>query len=126
MPKRILKYEHYSEPLLPWPKWLKRIINSAWMAFVIVFAALVSGVLGYHTIAGLNWVDSILEASMILGGMGAIAPMTSDTAKLFASAYALISGFIVVTTTGIILAPFLHRLMHHFHGPHQPHDGTDK
>ncbi len=126
MPKRLLKYEHYSDPLLPQEKWLRRILNSAWMAFAIVSIALVGGVFGYHTIAGLNWVDSILEASMILGGMGAITPMPSDAAKLFASAYALMSGFIIVTTTGIILAPFLHRLMHHFHGPHPPHDGTNK
>lgn len=122
MPKRLLKYEHYSDPVLPRAKWLRRICNSAWLAFIIVSIALVGGVCGYHLIAGLGWVDSILEASMILGGMGAIAPMTTDAAKLFASFYALLSGLIIVSTTGIILAPFLHRLMHHFHGPNQPHD----
>ncbi len=59
--------------------------------------------------------DALLEASMILGGMGAVAPMQTDAIKLFASFYALMSGLIIVTSTGIFLTPFLHRLLHHFH-----------
>ena len=86
-----------------------------WLAAIVVTVALLIGVLGYHGLGGLSWVDSILEASMILGGMGAIAPMHNDAVKLFASGYALLSGLVVLSTTGIIMAPWLHRLLHHFH-----------
>jgi hypothetical protein len=103
MPKRILHFEHHSAPVLPYAQWMKRVFHSAWLALIIVVIALAGGIVCYNQIAGLSWVDSILEASMILGGMGAVAPMTSDAAKLFASAYALISGLIVITTTGISL-----------------------
>jgi hypothetical protein len=113
----MLKYEHHSDPLLPPAQWLARILNSAWLAFMIVAVVFMAGVMGYHYIANLAWVDAILETSMILGGMGAIAPMPNDAAKLFASAFAMLSGLVIVTTTGIILSPFLHRLMHHFHAP---------
>ncbi|MDE2030604.1 MAG: hypothetical protein KGI97_08605, partial [Alphaproteobacteria bacterium] len=74
---------------------------------------LAGGILGYHFLGRLKWIDAILEASMILGGMGSIAPRKNDAVKLFASAYALFSGFVAVGTTGILLAPWVHRLLHY-------------
>ncbi len=126
MPKRLLKFEHKTEAVLPQRQWLLRIANTAWLAFFIIATALAAGVIGYHFIAGLKWVDAILEASMILGGMGAVSPMPDDASKLFASAYALFSGLILISVTGVVLAPFLHRMMHHFHGPNQSNDGTKR
>jgi hypothetical protein len=115
MSRRLIKYEHKSEPVLPRHLWIKRILNTLWLALFVIAASLGIGITGYHFISGLPWVDAILEASMILGGMGAVAPMATDSAKLFASAYALMSGLVIITTTGLLLAPFLHRMMHRFH-----------
>ena len=73
------------------------------------------GVLGYHFIAGLEWVDSLLNAAMILTGMGPVNTLNSDAAKVFASAYALFSGVVFITATGILLSPMFHRVLHRFH-----------
>jgi hypothetical protein len=73
------------------------------------------GILGYHFIAGFNWVDSLLNAAMILTGMGPVGTLNSDAAKLFASAYALFSGVVFITATGILLTPIFHRVLHRFH-----------
>ena len=73
------------------------------------------GILGYHFIAGLRWVDSLLDAAMILSGMGPVSPLPSDAAKVFASAYALFSGLILIGATGIVLSPVFHRVLHRFH-----------
>ncbi len=73
------------------------------------------GLLGYHFIAGFNWVDSLLNAAMILTGMGPVGTLNSDAAKVFASAYALFSGLIFISATGILLAPIFHRVLHRFH-----------
>jgi hypothetical protein len=81
----------------------------------VVFSALFVGVLGYHATARLGWVDSILNASMILTGMGPVDPMNTTTAKLFASAYALFSGIVFLSAMGILLAPVFHRIIHKFH-----------
>lgn len=110
-----MPYEHYSQPLLPFHKWLKRVGKSFVLAGSFVAIALGIGIMGYHNLGGLSWIDSILEASMILGGMGAVAPMTSNAVKLFASAYALFSGLVVVSTIGVLLAPWLHRMLHKMH-----------
>lgn len=110
-----MHFEHYSEPVLPFEQWLGRIAQSIWMAVLVVACALGIGILGYHHLGDLNWIDATLEASMILGGMGPVATMTNDMVKLFASAYALLSGLVILSTMGILLAPWLHRMLHHMH-----------
>jgi len=89
-----------------------RVMRSFGLASLLAGSTLIAGILGYHLLGHLPWIDAILEASMILGGMGAVAPMANDAVKLFASAYALFSGLVVITTIGILMAPWLHRMMH--------------
>jgi hypothetical protein len=88
---------------------------SVLMAGILIVAALFVGIIGYHRIAGFDWVDSLLEASMILGGMGLVNPLATTEAKLFASAYALFSGLVFIAVMGIVLAPVTHRMLHKFH-----------
>ncbi len=108
-------FEKKGEKLLPWPRFFGRMALSGLLAFGIVSAALAIGVAGYHSIARLRWIDAILNASMILTGMGPVDPMTSTAAKLFASAYALFSGVVFLSAVGIVLAPVFHRILHAFH-----------
>ncbi len=81
----------------------------------IVATALMIGVLGYHCIARLTWIDAVMNASMILTGMGPVATMTDTPSKLFASAYALFSGVVFLSAVGIVLSPVFHRILHKFH-----------
>lgn len=108
-------FEHKSQKPIPFPRFLKRVALSLLLMFLILSVALGIGVVGYHGLAGLAWVDALLNASMILTGMGPIAPMTTTPSKLFASAYALFSGVIFLTSIGILLAPIFHRILHKFH-----------
>jgi hypothetical protein len=84
-------------------------------ASTLLILALGIGVLGYHHIARLSWIDAVLNASMILTGMGPVAVLTTDASKLFASVYALFSGIVFLTATGIVLGPVVHRVLHRFH-----------
>ena len=81
----------------------------------LIFGSLFLGVLGYHAIVGLGWVDSILNASFILTGMGPVDPMKTTAAKLYASGYALFSGVVFFSAIGVLLTPAVHRVLHHFH-----------
>ena len=101
--------------LLPLPRFVGRLARIFLLALGIISAALILGVLGYHWIAKLAWVDSLLNASMILTGMGPVDPMRTTSAKLFAAVYALLSGVVFLSSMGIVLAPVFHRLMHWFH-----------
>ena len=88
---------------------------SAALAGALIAFSLGLGMAGYHWIAGLGWVDALLNAAMILTGMGPVDPMRTTAAKLFASAYAIFSGVAFLTSVGVLLAPLAHRFLHHFH-----------
>jgi hypothetical protein len=93
----------------------RRFLFALALAGCLIACSLGVGILGYHVFAGLNWVDSLLNAAMILTGMGPVDVLKSDTAKLFASAYALFSGLVFISATGILLSPMFHRVLHRFH-----------
>jgi hypothetical protein len=111
----MLRFERKHERLAPLRVFVRRILWSLLFAGCTVAVALLLGIAGYRWIAGFGWVDSLLEASMILGGMGPINPLNSNGAKLFASAYALFSGLVFIAIMGVVLAPIIHRIMHSFH-----------
>ncbi len=108
-------FEKKHQKLVPVEVFLKRMAAHITLVILLIFGALSIGVVGYHWLAGLSWVDSLLNASMILGGMGEIDPLTNTTAKIFASVYALFSGLVFIVILGIFLAPIMHRILHSFH-----------
>ena len=108
-------FEKRHEKLAPVSVFVGRIIASIAIAGVLVLVALFIGIAGYHWLGGFDWINSLLEASMILGGMGPVNPVTSTGAKIFASAYALFSGLVFIAVLGIVLAPITHRMLHKFH-----------
>jgi hypothetical protein len=91
------------------------MLGAVGLALGLILVSLIVGIAGYHLLAGLNFIDSLLEASMILGGMGPVHELHSDGAKVFASIYALYSGLLVLALMGIVLSPVVHRVMHKFH-----------
>jgi len=108
-------FESRQAPLAPRHVFLGRFLKFLGFALGVVVIALAIGVLGYHHFAGFTWVDSLLNASMILGGMGPVGELSTDAAKLFASAYAIFSGLVFISVMGIVLAPIAHRSLHMFH-----------
>jgi hypothetical protein len=109
------EYERRGDKLAPRLIFVQRLLGSMGIALCVIAISLVLGLAGYHFIAGFSWIDSLLEASMILGGMGPIKELHSDGAKIFASIYALFSGLVVLALMGIMLSPVVHRVMHSFH-----------
>jgi len=108
-------YEHRKQKLLTPRQFAQRVLRHVGLAAVAVAIALAIGVIGYHLLAGLGWIDALLNAAMILGGMGPINGLPNDASKIFAALYALFSGLVFIAILGVILAPFLHRLAHRMH-----------
>lgn len=96
-------------------KFARRVGAHAIVALAIISFGLGIGVIGYHFLAHLDWIDSLLNASMILGGMGPVNPLETPVAKLFASFYALFSGLVFIGVASVLVAPFAHRVLHRFH-----------
>ena len=112
-------YERKEQKVAPASVFMRRIAIHILMAVFLSVIVLFIGIAGYHWIAGLGWADSLLEASMILGGMGPVNPVTTTGAKIFASGYALFSGLVFIAIIGIVLAPVVHRMLHTFHADEQ-------
>ena len=110
-----LTYEHKSEPLLAREKYLRRVLYHFLAAFGILGLSLFIGVAGYRFTEDLSWIDSLLNASMILGGMGPVDVIRTTAGKLFASLYSLFSGIVFLVAAGLIVAPVAHRIMHKLH-----------
>lgn len=108
-------YEHRTQPLLPRRKFLRRLAKHGLVATGVVAVSLGLGILGYHFVAGLSWVDALLNASMILTGEGPVDAMRTQAAKLFASLYSLFAGVVFLAIAGILMAPVAHRLLHRLH-----------
>ncbi|HEY8734654.1 MAG TPA: hypothetical protein VIL90_08825 [Puia sp.] len=109
--------ESKHEPLAPINVFRRRIFKSLLFGILVLFVCLMIGVFGYHYTAGIGWLDSLHNASMILSGMGPVVEIKTDLGKWFSSFYALFSGVIFITNIGIILAPAIHRFFHRLHVP---------
>ena len=87
------------------------------MAVGLIGFSLGIGIVGYHTLGGLAWEDALVESSMLMGGQGPVygQSLTTVTAKIFSSAYALFCGIVLIALFGIILSPIFHSIMHRLH-----------
>jgi hypothetical protein len=110
-----MKYEHRKHALLPKQHFYLRVASHAGIAGILISLSLGIGVLGYHYCAQLPLLDALLNASMILGGMGPIDRIETVSGKIFASFYALFSGLMLIAIVGILIAPVIHRFLHKFH-----------
>jgi hypothetical protein len=108
-------FESRHQRVIPARHFVRRMLWSVALSAVIAAVALAIGILGYRELAGLAWIDALHNASMILGGMGPVAEMKTDAAKLFSSAYALFCGLVFIGIVAVTLAPVLHRVLHRFH-----------
>ena len=108
-------YEKKTQPLASKRIFFIRLGRNIFLMLLLIIFSLAVGVLGYHYLAGANWVDAFHNASMILSGMGPVITIESETGKIFSSFYALFSGLVFVTNTGVLLAPVIHRIMHRIH-----------
>ena len=110
-----MEYEKSDEPLLPRSSYYWRVFGSFGATLIIVLFSLALGSVGYAYFGELSWDDALLNAAMILTGMGPVDRMTTTAGKLFATFYALYSGIAFLSMMAIVMAPVLHRFLHRFH-----------
>ncbi len=110
-----MKLENRTQKLAPLRHFVLRLLRYTSFAFALIIFSVGIGTLGYHHFAQLDWLDSFHMASMILTGMGPVAEMKTENAKIFSSFYALYSGITFLSITAVFFAPIVHRLLHILH-----------
>ena len=107
-------YERRGQPMLTRAQFAVRLARHGLLASGMVALSLLLGAAGYHWSEGLPWLDSVLNASMLLSGMGPLHNPVTVAGKVFATCYALFSGLVFLAITAVLLAPVIHRVVHHF------------
>jgi hypothetical protein len=109
-------YEARHAPLASRRRFIRRIVTHVVIVTAVIALSLGVGIGGYRYFEGMDWIDAYLNAAMLLGGMGPVGPeLRTRGGKLFAGAYALYAGMVVLVAAGILMAPVFHRVMHRFH-----------
>lgn len=110
-----MAFERRHQPLLSRREFAWRYLRWGAVAAAVLLVSLAVGICGYHFLESLSWIDSLLNASMILGGMGPVNALKTSAGKIFASLYALYSGLALISLAGMLLTPAVHRFLHRFH-----------
>ena len=106
---------HRYRPLPPRDVYMMRLARSTGLALGMLGLSLGIGMVGYRGFEGLSWLDSFLNASMILAGMGPANELHTSGGKVFAGCYAIFSGVVFLSAMGVVIAPVFHRFLHKFH-----------
>jgi len=110
-----MKFETRRQQLASPEVFRHRLLRSFAVGSLMVAVSLAVGMVGYGVLESLGPLDSFLNASMILSGMGPLHNPKTDAGKVFAGIYALYSGFAVLVIAGVTFAPAIHRVLHRFH-----------
>jgi hypothetical protein len=94
---------------------VRHLLRNVLLIAVFVAISLTLGASGYHWLVGLAWLDAYLNASMILTGMGPLAPLGTSGAKVFGIFYSLFSALAFLTVAAVLFGPLAHRMLHRFH-----------
>ena len=108
-------FERRTSPLLSRSHFARRLARFGLATLLLISGSLAIGMVGYHALEGLGWVDAFLDASMLLGGMGPVHPPVTTAGKVFAGMYALYCGLVFLVVAGLLAAPMFHRILHRFH-----------
>ena len=110
----VLHFEHKRQPLASRKLFAKRLAGSFALSLGLILLSLFGGMAGYHHFEGMPWIDSFVNAAMILSGMGPVGNLQTWSGKAFAGMYALYSGLVLILAMGIVIAPIVHRVLHRF------------
>ena len=76
-----MAFERRYQPLLSRREFVWRYVRWITVALIILTVSLAAGVCGYHFLEGIPWIDSLLNASMILGGMGPVDTLKTKAGR---------------------------------------------
>lgn len=83
------------------------IVRNTFIMVGMITVSMVIGTFGYRLTGGFSWMDSFLNAAMILTGMGLVHDPAGNGGKLFSALFALYSGIIFLSAVAIFIFPVL-------------------
>lgn len=108
-------YESKHKPLVSVQKFRKRLFFHLLLALFIVVITLVVGVLGHMYFDDMALGSALIASITLAGGLGLTILPETTSGQLFASLYGILSGYVYIATSSIVIAPIAHRILHKLH-----------
>lgn len=108
-------FEHYKQPLISQQGFILRMLSCVGISLIVLSLTSITGILAFHYLEGLAWIDAFLNSVLIMTGLGTVSIINTAAGKIFTSIYAIYSSIAFFGVIVILVAPILHRLLHHFH-----------
>jgi hypothetical protein len=75
-----------------------------------IVLVMVIGIVGFHQLEGMDWVNALYFESMLATGQGPPLALTTDSGKIFASVMGFVSVGAVFTSLVVTLVPIISQL----------------
>ena len=108
-------FEHHQQPLLAPNAFLQRVFRCTGAAILLLTSSIFVGAAVYHYVEGLPWVNAVMNAIMIMTGLGLVDTLHTTEGKIFTCFYAILTAVVFYIILAIIFAPLIHRFLHAFH-----------
>lgn len=108
-------FEHYKQPLISQQGFILRMLRCVGTSLIVLSATVGTGTLAFHFLENLAGIDAFLNSVLIMTGLGTVSIINTTAGKIFTSIYAIYSSIAFFAVIVILVAPILHRLLHHFH-----------
>ena len=113
--KLFMAFEHHQEPVVSRQIFLQRVFECFCLAFLLLAVSIFAGAAVYHFTEGLSWLESTMNAVMIMTGLGLVDTLHSTASKVFTCFYSIVTAIVFYMVLAIIFAPLIHRFLHKFH-----------
>jgi len=118
-------FEHHKQALASKDVFIKRVARCVWVAGLLLASTISVGTLVYRYVENLSWVNAVMNAVMVMTGLGLVDTLHTTFAKIFTTFYAIITAIVFYMVLAIIFAPLIHRFLHEFHLEMDREDDSD-
>lgn len=107
--------EKFSQELLRVEHFVLRVLRFYLLALLIFFLGLLPGIVGFYFIEGHSVVESMLNALSMLSGQAIEPAPITRGGCFFIAIYGLFLQSVFIISIGLIVTPFIHRVLHKWH-----------
>ncbi|ELX8378757.1 hypothetical protein AB7W88_18215 [Providencia vermicola] len=107
--------EKFSQEVLRIEHFVLRVLRFYFISLLVFFLGLLPGILGFYVIEGHSLMESMLNALSMLSGQSIEPAPITQGGRFFIAIYGLFLQSVFIISIGLIVTPFLHRILHKWH-----------
>lgn len=107
--------EKFTKELMRMEHFVLRVLRFYFLALLVFFIGLLPGIIGFYFIEGHSIMESMLNALSMLSGQAIEPAPITQTDRFFIAIYGLFLQSVFIISIGLIVTPFIHRILHKWH-----------